>query len=749
MSEVSFPLPEREEERLAQLRSINIVGSPREPEFDAVTKLAASIFDCPIALVSLVEENFQWFKSSVGLDAEETPRSVSFCTHTVFRGEMLVVEDATMDPRFAQNALVTGEPHIRFYAGCPISLDGEHYLGTLCVIDRKPRFPTEAQLTQLRELAMVVEGLMRSFKAVALAHEASWLAHTRNLEISTQNKLLKQVEKLAEVGAFRVNRTTGETVWSEQIFKLHELPVGESLPLEEATKFFPDGERERVLGIVDKGLEENGSFLVDGDFVTAKGRKRRVRFMGEFDADTKGEEIVVGVMHDITAQYEQEQRLWKAANVDALSRLGNRHWFHGELDRVMEKVREDKAEYALLLIDLDGFKLANDSLGHQAGDEVIRVVAERIRETTGEDAIGARIGGDEFAVLVPCGGEVSPRQLAATLVSRIKEAIPFERTSVFVGASIGVAFAPTDADTSGNLMKYADMALYKVKRSGRGRVGYYTKALYRIFGKRQQAVDLVRNAYSSGRIRSHYQPIIDLATLQIRGAEALVRIQAEDGNLLGPDDFWEAFKDPESARLVDSSVFRLVLDDLARWRIEGFDPGCVSINASKYWFQTEDFAAGFLSLLEDRQVPPQMIRLEVTENVLLNEETESVNRILCELRDAGVSIALDDFGAGFASLTHLRDYPIDSIKIDRSFISALARSHQNTLIVRSIVELSRNFDLTVIAGGVENAAQAEFLQAIGCNHAQGSYFGNAVKAGNLHDAMLLDEHDSKRYSYVL
>ncbi|WP_417684895.1 EAL domain-containing protein [Roseibium sp.] len=745
-----FPVPDNEMERLAELRSLNIIDTKREPAFDAVTKLAAAIFECPIALISLVEENYQWFKSSVGLDAECTSRNVSFCTHAVASGDVLVVEDALYDQRFCDNPLVNRAPWIRFYAGCPISLDGERFLGALCVIDRKPRMPTQSQLEQLKSLANIVEGLMRSYQAVSVAHESSWLAQERSVEVARKNRLLKQVETLAEIGAFRVNLATRETVWSDQIFALHGLPVSDKSPsLDEALEYFPEDERLRVLQTVERDLASKGSFLVDADFMTAKGDRRRIRFMGEVDTGSDNDSVVIGVMDDITERYEQEQGLWRTANIDALSGLGNRHWFHNELDRVLKQVKEEGSYYALMLIDLDGFKLANDSLGHQAGDEVIRVVSRRIRDVAGEDAICARIGGDEFAIIVCCNKVMLPRQLGSMIISRIKEAIPFEKTAAYVSASIGIAFAPMDAKTPEDLMKFADMALYRVKRSGRGRVGVYTQELKRIFGARQKAIDVVRSAYRSDRIRAHYQPIVDLTNRQLRGAEALVRISSPNNTLLGPDDFWEAFKDPESARIVDSSVFQLVLDDLAKWKAEKVDPGCVSINASKYWFQTEDFATGFLTLLDEHKISPGVIRLEVTESVLLNEETESVSRILLELREAGVSIALDDFGAGFASLTHLRDYPIDSIKIDRSFIKGLESSQQSTLIVRSIVELSRNFDLTVIAAGVETVGQAEYLRAIGCDQAQGSLFGSAVEAAKLHDSLVKSAASDELISFVI
>ncbi|WP_289032970.1 EAL domain-containing protein [uncultured Roseibium sp.] len=745
----SYPLPENEAGRLTSLRALDILRTPKDPEFDAITELASSILECPIALVSLVEEQQQWFKSCVGVSVESTPRDVSFCSHAIATGKPMVVPDTQKDPRFADNPQVTGEPHIRFYAGYPLSIDQVHYLGTLCVMDDKPRQPTEFQLKQLERLALVVEGLLRSYKTMALAKQSSILAHAQNAKVASQHKLLKQIESLAKIGAWRLDRNTNVLTWSDQVYRLHDLPIGTPLDLEMALSFYPESARAEVEAIISQSIEIGAPFLVETDFFTNTGRQRRVRFMGELEDAGTDEEMLIGVIQDITEQYEQEQVLWQAAHVDSLSGLGNRHWFQSELEEMMKGCGGAPREHALILIDLDGFKLANDSLGHLAGDEVIRVVAQRIRKISGEGSFCARVGGDEFAVIVPLSGPETPAETANKLISRIKEPVPFEGTSVYVSASIGVAFAPQDASTAEDLMKCADMALYRVKRSGRGRVGYYEKTLRQVFDSRQKAIDVVRSAHRSRRLKAHYQPIVDLSDMSIKGAEALVRVSEPNGSLLGPDDFWDAFKDPESARVVDSRVFQIVLENLKNWQNQGFTPGRISINASKYWFQTDDFASGFLSQLSECSIPPDMIRLEVTENVLLNDEIECVHRILSNLREAGVSITLDDFGAGFASLTHLRDYPIDAIKIDRSFIKALSLSHQNTLIVRSIVDLSKSFNLTVIAAGVESYAEARFLQSIGCDQAQGSLFSDAVDAAELQKALADQQSIAAPVSYVI
>ncbi|MTI42545.1 diguanylate cyclase (GGDEF)-like protein [Roseibium hamelinense] len=730
--------PEFEAARLASLQSTDILEVDRDAELDCIAQILADIFDCPLAFVTIIDQDTQWLKGRFGLDVVCTSRDDSICNHALGSTEPLVINDTLEDPRVAENPYVTGAPFIRFYAGCPITLDGKHPIGTLCVEGPEPKQPTRAQLRQLRRLGSVVERLIKAF---TVEHDSlSEAEQTRNELISArdENALMQHIEKISGIGVFTVNWATGETKWSDQVFKIHDLPVGKTPLLQEALQFFPEEERERIIPQMQRELADKGSTFIEADFVTALKRERRVRFTGELQTKTEADSdpMVIGVMQDITDQYQNERALWRAANIDPLSDLANRSWFNRRLTAELDRAGESHKNLALYLVDLDGFKLVNDSLGHQVGDDVIRIMSKRLKEKAGHNAFCARLAGDEFAIIrmfdslgITLNEEI--RALGDELVECLKEPLALAGESLYLGGSVGIARFPQDSERPDGLLKCADMALYKAKRSGRGMAMFYVDELKYIFGARRAAIDIVRASHSSKNIEAHYQPIVDMQTMEPIGAEALVRIRTADGSLLGPEDFWAAFDDPESARSIDQSVSDRVLVDMADWRSGGATPGIVSMNVSDYWFQTNDFADHTLRSLEEAKIVPSSMRLEVSETVLQNDDGQGIVRELRKLSEAGMSIALDDFGAGFASLTQLRDYPVDAIKIHRSFIRNLMTDQQHMLIVKALIDLANSLEIGVIATGVQARREADFLMQLGCHLGQGSLFGDAVPAKQL------------------
>ncbi|ADZ71476.1 putative bifunctional diguanylate cyclase/phosphodiesterase [Polymorphum gilvum] len=728
---MNVPLARDESARLGALYSLDVLGTGREPEYDAIVRLAAEMFACPIAVISFVDANHQWFKARHGIDAEYGPREIAFCAHAILQDDCLVIPDAARDARFRDNPQVVGEPGLRFYAGYPFSLDGRHNLGTVAVADVVPRTFGPDQVRWLGHLAKAVEGLLKAQESRLRAEEAARRAEEQARAAETKARLLRQIEQMARIGAWRVDLDSREVTWSEQVFALHDLPVGTPPSLDEALGCFPDHERNRILQTLPKALHETGRIQFEGDFVSFAGRQRRMRFSAEIDDAVAGRRQLIGVMQDITDQHEAQRQLWQAAHVDPLSGLANRTWFQQALAGAFEAALGAQTgaprDLALLLLDLDGFKDINDSFGHQAGDAVIRETAARLRSEFGQDAFCARLGGDEFAVLMPAAGEGQDLLARAEAVlARLRAPILFQEEVLHVAGSIGIARAPADADTPDALLRCADIALYTVKRSGRGAAGVFCPEYSSVFDARRQAIDTVRAALRTDRVVAHYQPLICLHSGAYVGAEALVRLQTGDGGLLGPEQFWPAFADPECVRQLDEAVFERVLSDLAGWQAAGIETGVVSLNASRFWFQTKGFARRFVDALAARGIPAESLCVEVTESVLLNEDSRSVARALSILSEAGVSIALDDFGTGFASLTHLRDFPIDSIKIDRSFISGLGAKPENTVVVKAIVDLSRSLGMNTVAEGVETGAASEFLSAIGCSHAQGFLYARPM-----------------------
>ncbi|MBN9669885.1 PAS-domain containing protein [Roseibium aggregatum] len=301
------PFPPNESQRLAALRALNIIDSERTPEFDAVVKSAASILDCPIALLPLVEKTRQWFKAKVGLEIDATSRDVSFCQHTILHNEMLVVRNASKDPRFCENPLVTGEPGIRFYAGVPLSVDGVHNIGTLCVIDREPREPTEEQLEQLRLLGTIATGLLKAhcYNEMIGAAVSQLEAQQRN---SLRDKeLMQSITDLSGIGGWELDCVTQEVVWTEKTKEVHEVPSDYVPTLEKALSFYPAEVRKRLEDTIEDAMRGGSEWDLEVPFITAKGNNRWVRAFGRPICENDEVVRIVGAFQDVTARKDFDQ----------------------------------------------------------------------------------------------------------------------------------------------------------------------------------------------------------------------------------------------------------------------------------------------------------------------------------------------------------------------------------------------------------------------------------------------------------
>lgn len=715
-----------EQVRLAAVRALELLDTPNDPSFDAIVALVAQHFACPIGLVTLVDHDRQWFKARCGLQTLETSRDVSFCSYTIQSSNLLVVEDVTQDVRFQHNPLVTGAPHIRFYAGYPLSIDGRNRIGSLCIIDAKPRGFDAAARAALIRFGALVEDLVR-LHANELALKAAARKQKReNRELETKNRLLLQIERMAAIGAWSLDLETQRASWSNEIFRLHDLPVGVPPTLDEALAFYSGESRRIVENHLFNAMETGNPFEFVADFTTATGRKRRVRSVGQTETIDGVPARLVGVLQDITASHEAQERLWHAANLDYLTGLANRAFFEKSLIANLADAEAAHSTVTLLLIDLDGFKEINDTRGHQGGDDVLKAVADLLRERAPSNCTVARLGGDEFAVIVPVAGPRSRhRAIARTVLNALKQPFLAMGESIVVSATVGVASYPEDASHWKDLLRCADIALYNGKRRERGAIGCYVPEISTLFDKRRLAIEKLERAIIGNRLMPYYQPFVRLSDRSVYGYEALARIRNQDGSISAAGDFAEAFSDQRSCRRIGERMMSLVIADIANLRAGGINPGVVSLNATEAELHSPDFAGRLLKRLDDCAIDPGTIKLEVTETLFLGSDTSSIRTELQRLSAAGILIALDDFGTGYSSLTHLRDFPIDQIKIDKSFVFGLDRNPESPAIIKALVDLAHALGMTVVAEGIETEAQYAFLRAIGCDSGQGYLFGKA------------------------
>jgi diguanylate cyclase (GGDEF)-like protein len=435
----------------------------------------------------------------------------------------------------------------------------------------------------------------------------------------------------------------------------------------------------------------------------------------------------VATYEDITARRRAEARISHMAHHDSLTELPNRLYFQERLEEAFGRLRRYSEQFAILCLDLDRFKVINDTLGHAVGDALLKQVADRLRSSVRETDMIARLGGDEFAVIhLHTHQPGSADGLARRIVDLIGAPYELNGHRVVVSASIGVAIAPRDGNTSGQLLRNADIALYRAKEFGRGGHRFFEAEMEaQLLERRRLEIDL-REALEKNQFELLYQPMIDLRTNQVSSCEALIRWQHPDRGTVTPAEFIRTAEDMGLIIPLGEWVLRRACQDAARWPKQPK----LSVNLSAIQFSDRNLLPAILQALDAAALPPDRLELEITESVLLQSD-DSTLATLHELRSRGLSIVMDDFGTGYSSLSYLRSFPFDKIKIDRSFISDLSESAESLVIVRSIVSLARSLGITITAEGVENAEQVSHLRGLGCDEAQGFYFSRPRRSDAL------------------
>jgi diguanylate cyclase (GGDEF)-like protein len=427
---------------------------------------------------------------------------------------------------------------------------------------------------------------------------------------------------------------------------------------------------------------------------------------------------------DLASSREEAHRL---ALHDALTGLPNRVLLAGRLEQDLAHAQRDGTMLAMLCMDLDRFKQVNDTLGHPVGDALLRAVANRLRDCLRECDTVARLGGDEFAIVQAPLRRVED---AVTLAQRLIEALsePYELAGhqVVIGASVGIALAPADAAGAGELLKMADLALYRAKTNGRGTFRLFEPGMdTEMQARRVLELDL-RRAIAGGEFELHYQPLVNLSSGRVAALEALARWRHPRRGLLLPGEFIPLAEKTGLIVPLGAWALRQACADAARWPADT----CVSVNVSAVQIKGPGLVEAVLGALAASTLRPERLELEITEAALLTD-TDAALATLRELRALGVRIAMDDFGTGYSSLSYLRKFPFDKIKIDRSFVRDIETCADSTAIVRAVTGLGANLGIATVAEGVETLAQLDRLRAEGCDQVQGYYFSRPVPAADV------------------
>jgi diguanylate cyclase len=586
------PLSVNEGDRLQALYETRLLDSPEQEDFDAIARLARDLTDSPIALVSLVDQDRQWFLSHQGIDSRETSRSIAVCAHTIQGVELLEIEDMAEDPRFIDNPLFVGAPNARFYAGVPLIVPSGQVLGTLCVLDTVARKLTGKQSAALKTLA-----------------------HSVVAEIELRRKM---------------------------------------------TDLEFEVERRRVA----------------------------------------------------------EERVLDLATRDMLTQLPNRMALHDRLGQQLRQSVRDGAKFAFLFIDLDRFKLINDSLGHEAGDQALVEIAQRLSSTLRESDTVARLGGDEFAaILVNIRDTSDALALAQKVNLALKQRTVLCDTVLHYDASIGIAVFTDHADNVHDLIRKADLAMYQAKREGGGCSVLFSEALEVNSSQLLSLENELEQGLQHNEIIAYYQPQMALDGSGISGVEALARWQHPRLGLVGPGEFIPLAESRQLIHRIGLRMMDLALAQLAQWDAQGLHIPVMAVNISQSEIKPALVDAVRAALVR-HQIAPNRFEIEVTESVLSSDRKGAV-AILQELQHMGVRISVDDFGSGYSSLGQLRRLPLNTLKIDRSFVTEIPGNDTDCAIITAIVRMARSLGLHVVAEGAESTAQLAQLRAIGCHGVQG------------------------------
>ncbi|MCK0162694.1 GGDEF and EAL domain-containing protein [Marinobacter sp. S6332] len=762
---------ENEKRRLAAVIRLGILDTQPEERFERLTRIARQHYRVKVALFSVLDSDRQWFKSRQGLEDIETPRSIAFCDHAIRQDHVFIVENAAQDPRFCNNPLVLDDPNIRFYAGVPVREPSGFKIGTLCIIDDRPRQFSEKDLDVLRILASIVEEeLERSYiesdksKYVPVSQLNRAIHNAQNVFLTSDN----------ESSAFSQMLNDLLTLTGSQ-FGL----IGEVLHKSNGTPFLKVGAITNIAWNPEtqalyQGLERRGMVfdrldnilglpMVSGEIVISNDLSQDPR-RGGLPAGHPAIDTYIGIpvfsgkthlgliglanrpegytqqLADELAPLSQtlghlieRKRLYAekgthkkdlelAANYDALTGLPNRQRLTELFEQELYEARQRNGQVSVCFIDLDGFKSINDEHGHAVGDAVLKSVAAKLQATVRSHDIVARLGGDEFVAILR---DVGDERVYARLLDAIRHPINFKHHVLQVSGSMGVTVFPDDDADSDLLLRHADQAMYAAKEIGKNCFKVFDLRSHSSRKERVRVLEQMDTALREQQMELYYQPKICYQHHCVNGFEVLIRWNHPSEGVLSPAHFLEHIEYTEYARTLGNFVIREAVKQLLEFSKQDL-PYTVSINLSPCHFLSQEFENDLSSALED--CPDELrarLILEILETTAM-DDTEAALRNLKACREQGVDISLDDFGTGYSSLDYFRRLPAQEIKIDRSFVMDMLVDTDDSMIVSAIVSLSKSFNRRLVAEGIESAEVESKLIELGCDLGQGFFYSKPL-----------------------
>ncbi|MFP3977553.1 EAL domain-containing protein [Marinobacter sp. KMM 10035] len=644
---------------------------------------------------------------------------VGSCGTAAYTGERVVVENIASHPYWENFRDLAASAGLGSCWSEPIHSSSDKILGTFAIYRGAPSAPDEQEIMLIKKAANLASIAIERARAEEELHLASSIyKNTAEALLVTDacNKITALNPAFTQITGYTLNDIRGRDT-SVLHSGRHGADFYQAIWETVALKGFWQGE----VWNRRKNGEAFPSWLTVSVIHNDKGDIQRHVIMGS----------------DITDKVRTDELVWRQANYDFLTGLPNRHMFQDRLDQEIRASLSHGSMLALLIIDLDHFKYVNDSLGHSIGDRLLVKAASRINGCVSDSDTVARMGGDEFTVILPrLTNTHEGEKVAEQIISALAEPYSIDGESIYVQASIGITFCPNDASDVDQLISNADQAMYASKTSGRNRLSYFTQSLHDEARKRLMLINDMRSAVKNGQFELHFQPIVNLTTGKVCNAEALIRWNHPEHGMISPAEFIPLAEETGLIVGIGDWVFREAARQTKRWS-DLLNTGMqVSVNMSPVQFQSSALnIADWLDHLKTLGLDPSYLSIEITEGLLLNA-SDGVKDKLLRFRDAGIQVAIDDFGVGYSALSYLKRFDIDYLKIDQSFIHNIETDQNDLVLSEAIAIMAHRLGLKVIAEGVETEAQRQLLLEIGCDYGQGYLFSRPLSATAFEDFLM-------------
>ena len=780
MSVMDLPQrPDDEKLRLQSLYALNILDTPAEEPYDNLVRILRINFDMPVVAISLIDSHRQWFKAITGLDICETSREISFCGHTINQNDLFIIEDTYADKRFKDNPLVTLNPKIRFYAGMPIQSPEGHNIGTICLIDMKPRTFTAKSGKLLQLYKPIVEReLLQNHKHYSYLQHLDQLqknyiqgVHKKELaknvldfiveetgseygfigEItpgnnnksqlvvdavskimwSMQNKQVYRYSSTKDMICTNINSLyghtlrTGERVVANDPFNHPVLVRKEKRNQPAKTDLLPDFNETMTLKSY-LGLPIYGR----GGLIGMIGLANRKKGYDDYVINhlTLFTNMAVAILESSRARTELDN----SRKTDNITGLYKRDAFYNLLSGLINQGShaEPQQSFGLLSIDIDNFRSVNNIYGKAFGDGLLITIAKTLNRHSGNHTV-ARIGGDEFMILCPriCDPEALTHY-AEQICELLQNVFERNQLSVTLKPSLGIASYPDSAATLEQLLQRLDIALYKAKQSF-NKIAVHDSEFEALYKENIFLEECLKHSIAHDQFYYLYQPQISSTTHDIIGAEALIRWHSPTEKYYGPDRFITILEKLGLARELNLYTLRKVINDIStQYAIFG-NTFKISINVSPHVRDISEHLNEIKEVLSYTYLPDNIhIEIEITEADLMDHnilDNAGFKSMLEQLQDCRIGIAIDDFGVRYSSINRLIDYSFTTLKIDKAFTDRIDQSKSSgNAIIQAIVDLGKSLQLKIVAEGVETLDQAVELEKMGCDILQGYYFSRPV-----------------------